>query len=65
MGGGKYVKPGILYFNEDDVMNCFITKDGQLRNLNELYQLLERQSNSEDIEDIILSRLQKESKKYK
>ena len=60
MGGGKYLKPGILYFNEENDINCFINKDGKLMNLNELNQLLEQYNDSENI---IIPELKREGNK--
>jgi len=65
VGGGINLKPGILSFNEKNVLNYFINEDGQLMVPKEFHQLLEQHSNPKDIEDIILSWLQKEVSKYK
>jgi hypothetical protein len=46
------MKPGILYFNEENVINCFINKNGQLIMPKELHQVLEEHN---DLENIIIS----------
>jgi len=62
MGGGINLKPGILDFNEKNILNYFVNEDGQLVIPKELHLLLEQHS---DPEDIITSWLQKEVSKYK
>ena len=59
------MKPGILDFNEENVLNCFVNEDGRLMIPKELHQLVEQHIDPEDIEDIIMSWLQKDASKYK